>query len=201
MRAVDYVSMHTYPYHNTHYNPEFWGITDAEAGLSDTAAIRAAMQRAVGFARGQYQSVVEYVHRVDPSKPVHIGETGWASHSSGLYGPEGSKASDEYKQALYHRYMRAWTKETGIACFYFEAFDEAWKAAGDPANAENHFGLFTVEGQAKYALWEFVGAGAFDGLGRGGIPVGRSYEGDRGSMMEEVQLPPRKSDLEEKDGV
>ena len=24
LKAVDYVSMHTYPYHNTHYNPEFW---------------------------------------------------------------------------------------------------------------------------------------------------------------------------------
>ena len=32
--AVDYISMHTYPYHNTHYNPEFWIIPEEE-NLSD----------------------------------------------------------------------------------------------------------------------------------------------------------------------
>ena len=25
-KAVDYVSMHTYPMHDTHYNPVFWGV-------------------------------------------------------------------------------------------------------------------------------------------------------------------------------
>ncbi|MBT8183139.1 MAG: glycosyl hydrolase family 17, partial [Eudoraea sp.] len=41
--AVDYISMHTYPYHNTHYNPEFWGVPPAEESLSDIEKIDAAM--------------------------------------------------------------------------------------------------------------------------------------------------------------
>lgn len=30
IKAVDYVSMHTYPYHNTHYNPDFWQSSSNE---------------------------------------------------------------------------------------------------------------------------------------------------------------------------
>ncbi|MEI2710582.1 MAG: hypothetical protein V9E96_16445 [Chitinophagaceae bacterium] len=30
-------------------------------------------------------------------KPVHIGETGWATVCNELYGNNGSKATDEYK--------------------------------------------------------------------------------------------------------
>ena len=33
IKAVDYVSMHTYPYHNTHYNPFFWETQDTQYNL------------------------------------------------------------------------------------------------------------------------------------------------------------------------
>ena len=48
--AVDYISMHTYPYHNTHYNPEFW-IIENEEKLSDIEKVDAAMLRSKEFAR------------------------------------------------------------------------------------------------------------------------------------------------------
>ena len=35
IKAVDYVSMHTYAYHNSHYNPGFWKVPDDELHLSD----------------------------------------------------------------------------------------------------------------------------------------------------------------------
>ena len=42
----------------------------------------------------------------------------------------GSRASDEYKEALYHNHLREWSnKENNVSCFYFEAFDEQWKDA------------------------------------------------------------------------
>ena len=28
--AVDYLSVHTYPMHDTHYNPDFWGVFEGE---------------------------------------------------------------------------------------------------------------------------------------------------------------------------
>jgi hypothetical protein len=30
IKAVDYISMHTYPMHDTHYNPDFWGVREEE---------------------------------------------------------------------------------------------------------------------------------------------------------------------------
>ena len=30
IRAVDYISMHTYPFHDTHYNPDFWLVQPEE---------------------------------------------------------------------------------------------------------------------------------------------------------------------------
>ncbi len=30
IKAVDYVSMHTYPYHYSHYQPDFWKVPESE---------------------------------------------------------------------------------------------------------------------------------------------------------------------------
>ena len=145
--AVDYVSMHTYPFHDTHYNPTFW-----KGEEFDPTDVDGAMARAVAYSQHQYASVVNYVRRLDADKPVHIGETGWASVSDGFYGPEGSRASDEYKQALFYHGMREWTQSSGISCFYFEAFDEPWKGSPDPHEPEKHWGLFYENRNPKMAL-------------------------------------------------
>ena len=182
--AVDYVSMHTYPFHDTHYNPTFW-----KGGEFDSADVDGAMARAVAYSQNQYTSVVDYVRRLDPNKPVHIGETGWASVSDGFYGPEGSRASDEYKQALFYHGMREWTQSSGISCFYFEAFDEPWKSAANPTDSENHFGLFTRDGEAKYAIWSLVEEGAFEGLTRDGHEIRPTYAGQRELLDRHVLNP------------
>ena len=121
---------------------------------------------------------------------------GWATVSNGHYGPKGAKATDEYKSALYHQLMRAWTKKAGIACFYFQAFDEPWKGGSNSGDSEKHFGLFDVNGQAKYALWELVDRGVFKGLSRGGNPISKTYDGNKETLLEEVLLPPVKKELE-----
>ncbi|MEW7290271.1 glycosyl hydrolase family 17 protein [Aquimarina sp. 2304DJ70-9] len=192
IKVVDYVSMHTYPYHNTHYNPEFWGIDSDEENLSSEEKVEAAMQRALKFAQKQYKAVSNYVESLGVKKPIHIGETGWATVSNGHYGPNGSKATDEFKEALYYQYMREWTNKEGISCFYFEAFDEPWKDAHNHKGSENHFGLITVDGKAKYALWDMVDKGTFKGLTRGGNPMTKTYNGDKSEMMKNVELPPVK---------
>ncbi len=189
IKAVDYISMHTYPYHNTHYNPEFWGIDDGEENLSSEEKIEAAMQRALKFTQKQYQAVSNYIESLGVKRPIHIGETGWATISNGHYGPNGSKATDELKEALYYKYMREWTNKEGISCFYFEAFDEPWKDAHNTKGSENHFGLITVDGKAKYALWDMVDKGAFKGLTRGGNPITKTYNGDKSEMIKDVELP------------
>lgn len=190
--AVDYISIHTYPYHNTHYSPDFWRVPFEESKLSELEKVDAAMIRARDFAKMQYDSVANYMKSIGVDKPIHIGETGWASISDGFYGSEGSHAADEYKQGLYYKHMREWTDEAGISLFYFEAFNEQWKDAENPVGSENHFGLFEMNGGAKFALWELVDQGVFKNLTRDGNPIVKTFNGDKESLLKEVIAPPAK---------
>ena len=192
IKAVDYVSMHTYPMHNTHYNPQFWLIPNYEKNLSEEDQIEAAMQRAYKFAKNQYRAVKKYVESIDSSKTLHIGETGWATVSNGFYGENGSKATDEYKSGRYYELIRNWTNSAGISCFYFEAFDEQWKDAQNPQGSENHFGLINLKSEAKYAIWDLVDQGKFEGLTRDGKPITKTYNGNKNQLLKRVAVPPLK---------
>lgn len=195
VHAVDYISFHTYAYHNSHYNPEFWGVPEHEDGLSDIEKIDAAMLRAKEFAIAQYDSINNYMKSLGVSKPIHIGETGWATVSNGHYGPTGSRATDEYKQGLYYKHMREWTNANGISCFYFEAFNEKWKDSHNNKGSENHFGLITIDGYAKYPIWDLVDKGIFEGLTRDGNTIKKTYNGDKKALLEDVLVPPRISEI------
>ena len=196
--AVDFISMHTYPMHNTHYNPEFWGVPEEEQHLSDLEKIHSAMDRSLELAVRQYENVVEYMQSLGIDKPVHIGETGWATVSNEYYGPEGAKSTDEYKSGLYYKQVREWSNENNITVFYFEAFDEPWKDAENPLGSENHFGLINLDAQAKYAIWDYVDAGIFDGLTRDGKPITKTYDGDLDALLEDVLVPPTEEEIEER---
>jgi len=188
--AVDYISMHTYPFHNTHYNPAFWEITQKDAkDKTPRQLIDSAMLRARDFAISQYNDVKKYITSLGIEKPIHIGETGWATISNGFYGRKGSHAADQYKQAKYYQLMREWTMENSLSCFYFEAFDEPWKDVDNPQGSENHFGLITVDGKAKYALWDLVDNGTFNGLTRNGRPISKTFNGNNENVFIAV-LPP-----------
>ena len=171
IEEVDYISMHTYPMHDTHYNPVFWYTKEEKPNIEKVNNI---MLRAKDYAASQYDGVANYVKSLGIKKPIHIGETGWASFSNGLYG------------------NKEWTAKAGISCFYFEAFDEVWKDAPNPKGSENHFGLFTIDGKAKYALWDLVDEGVFDGLGRNKNSITKTYNGNKDSLLLEVHVPPFK---------
>jgi exo-beta-1,3-glucanase (GH17 family) len=186
IKAVDYVSMHTYPMHNSYYSPEFWVIPEEEQNLSDIEKVDAAMLRALDFAKKQYKDVSNYVKSIDSTKTIHIGETGWATVSNGHYGITGSRAADEYKAGTFYKLMREWTNKEHISLFYFEAFNENWKDGQNPLGSENNFGLITLDGQAKYALWDLVDQGVFDGLTRNGNPITKTYNGNKEELMKDV---------------
>ncbi|MFT6855960.1 MAG: exo-beta-1,3-glucanase (GH17 family) [Cyclobacteriaceae bacterium] len=193
MNAVDYVSIHSYPYHNSHYNPDFWYVPEEEEDIEYIDKINASMQRALEFTQSHYDSVSNYMSSLGIDKTIHIGETGWATVSNGHYGPEGSRATDEYKQGRFYDLLREWTKEAGISCFYFEAFNEKWKDANNHLGSENYFGLFTIDGKAKYPLWDLVDQGVFNGLTRNGNKITKTYNGSKKDLMKDVLVPPSKS--------
>ena len=190
IKAVDYISLHTYPFHDTHYNSSFWIESQKNTEhLSVKTRIELAVQNAVDYAVSQYQSVEKHVESLGVQTPIHIGETGWATESEALYGPSGTQAADEYKQALYYQKMFDWSIANGVSCFYFEAFDEPWKDAARPMGSENHFGLIDVEGTLKYALWEAFDSGLFEGLTRDGKPLKKSFNGEFQKIFNSIKLP------------
>ena len=87
---------------------------------------------------------------------------------------------------------RDWTDKAGISCFYFEAFDEPWKDAGNPNGSENYFGLFTVDGNAKYAVWNLVDEGAFKKLKRDGNTIQKTFNGNLKRLLDSVETPPHR---------
>ena len=190
VKAVDYISLHTYPFHDTHYNSSFWLESQKNIEHLDAKVrIELAVQSAVDYAVFQYQAVESYVESLGVQTPIHIGETGWATASENLYGTSGTQAADEYKQALYYRKMSDWTIANGVSCFYFEAFDEPWKDAPRPMGSENHFGLIDVEGTLKYALWDEYDSGVFKGMTRDDKPLKKSFNGAFEEMFSTVKLP------------
>ena len=195
IKAVDYISMHTYPMHNSHYNPAFWVVPENEYEWSDSEKIESVMQRALDFATNQYDGVVNYMKSLGVNKPVHIGETGWATISNEHYGASGSKAADEYKSGRYFQLIRDWSYKAKVSCFYFEAFDEQWKDANNEGGSENHFGLINGKGQAKYAIWNLVDEGVFNGLTRDGKAISKTYNGKKEDLLSEVLVPPLKREV------
>ena len=190
IRSVDYVSMHTYAFHDTYYNPVFWNLSGGSEDLSKKDIIKKAIQKSVDYELSQFNSVQEYIHGIDSSKQVHIGETGWSSVASDLYGYGGTEAADEYKLGLYYKMITDVCVAKSISCFYFSAFDEPWKDSQNENGSENHFGLFTVHGEAKYPLWEKVDQNVFDGLSRGGNPIKKTFNGDFDALLQTSNLPP-----------
>jgi exo-beta-1,3-glucanase (GH17 family) len=189
--TVDYVSLHTYPFHDSFYNESFWLVPEDEAELTVQEQVDAAMVRAANYALTQASDVQKYMLSLGVEKQIHIGETGWATVANVNYGDAGSKAADEYKQKAFYDAMRAWSNEFGASLFFFQAFDEPWK--GDANNAddsEKHFGLIDIDGNVKYAAWELVDSLNNAGLTRGSVSsFTKTFGGDVVSLMETVSAP------------
>jgi len=189
VRRLDFLSLHTYAFHDTYYNRALrWAPLPDETDLPLLEQIDRGIERSLGLQKNQVRAVEGYLDSLGVDKEIHIGETGWASLDNSFYGDDGTRAAHEYTAGLFHAAVREWARETRRTCFYFEAFDEPWKSDGT-AGSEGHFGLITVDGRVKYALWDLVDAGVFEGLSRGGHPLRKTHGGDEEALMEDL-LPP-----------
>jgi exo-beta-1,3-glucanase (GH17 family) len=133
---LDFISVHTYP---------LWEYKSIEDALA--------------YTQDNFLSVA----RRHPGKTVVITEAGWTTRSNGR-GMNAACATPA-KQAVYCRELMDWTREAGILCFVFEAFDEPWKGSADPLEPEKHWGLYTVQRQPKSVVQALAEEPA--GAGRG----------------------------------
>ena len=120
---LDFISVHTYP---------VWEYRH--------------IHEAIGYTKENVESVA----RLYPGKPVVITEAGWTTSSNGR-GMHAEHAVQEL-QAIYYQDLMDWTRDAGILCFVFEAFDEPWKGSPDPLEPEKHWGMFTVDRRPKLAM-------------------------------------------------
>ena len=67
-----------------------------------------------------------------PDKPIAILEAGWATSAT-----EFGERANEADQVRYFAEMSDWASKTNITVFFFEAFDEPWKALG-PVLCRSH---------------------------------------------------------------
>ena len=189
IRQLDYVSLHTYAFHDTFYNPALqWGPLPDEVDLPVTKQVAKSVERAIALQKAQVNAVKDYLTELGVEKEIHIGETGWASLDNSHYGDAGTCAANEYIAKQFYDATMQWTRENNLTCFYFEAFDEPWKSK-TTNGSEAHFGLLTVDGKAKYALWDLVDEGAFNGLSRGGNPITKTHGGDPAVLLKKLKAP------------
>jgi exo-beta-1,3-glucanase (GH17 family) len=189
--AVDFISLHTYAFHDTYYDEDFWLVPADEADLTVKQKVDAAMIRANNVTLKQTADAQKYMLALGIEKQIHLGELGWASFANVHYGDAGSKAASEYKQKVFHDAVRTWSNEFGAALFYFQAFDEPWKGNKDNAgDSEKNFGLIDINGKAKYVAWDMVDTLNDAGLTRGDVSkFTKSFGGDMDALMLKVSSP------------
>lgn len=129
INAVDYISVHTYPFHGSN-------------GVNENL-----ISWAVDVADTQYQSVKTYLTNIGVDKPVHIGETGWATKSSDGY----AAVANEANQNAYYSAISGWGAQNNVSVCLFSAFDESWKIHWDVNHSENNFGIFNLDRTPKQA--------------------------------------------------
>ncbi|MGD0965710.1 MAG: glycosyl hydrolase family 17 protein [Candidatus Acidiferrales bacterium] len=92
------------------------------------------------------------LRRTYPDKEVIVSETGWPSAGNTV----GNGISSPENAASYFLNFESWARSGQRKSFYFEAFDEDWKATPN-APQQARFGVFDQDGVIKYGSDVFSG--------------------------------------------
>jgi len=69
MKQIDFVSLHTYAFHDTFYNQELkWGPLPNEANLSAADQAAKSIERAIAEQKIQYKAVKDYLKTIGVDK-------------------------------------------------------------------------------------------------------------------------------------
>jgi exo-beta-1,3-glucanase (GH17 family) len=104
-----------------------------------------AVDHAIADLHTKYQQLLAAAN----GKPVIISETGWPSAGDS----QGAAVPSPANAAYYFQNFVSWARANRVEYFYFEAFDEAWKAANEgPQGA--HWGIWTNDAIIKTGFEE-----------------------------------------------
>ena len=155
INLLDFVAMHSYPilYANPgYYDPWDWEQQSVPEDKRAAAMMDAAVQRLID----NYAAVRKHLDGLAHADlPIVVGEAGWKAVAT----------SDDFKylahpanQKMFYDRLVAWVDKSragaggAVSVFYFEAFDEPWKAVADPNFNDDKWGLFNVQRQARFVI-------------------------------------------------
>jgi hypothetical protein len=156
---IDFAAVHSYPIlyaSSNYYDPWDW----EQQAVPEAGRAAAMMDAAVERVKVNYAAVRKYLdsqgHR---DLPIVIGEAGWKAVPTG----DLTFLAHPVNQKMFYDRMVAWgetSKTSGgpLAIFYFEAFDEPWKATANPNFNDDGWGLFNVGRQARYVVQSLYAA-------------------------------------------
>jgi Glycosyl hydrolases family 17 len=153
LKAVDFVSLHTYSLLDTVNDPSSWDWQQAGVAANQRAA--AMMDASIAKAKQDVAAAQAYLTGLGyTTLPMVIGETGWKAVATGGE----TQRAHPVNQKMYLDRLAAWHAAAGgpTNIIYFEAFDEPWKQGDDG------WGLFDAGRKARHvvqslypqSLWE-----------------------------------------------
>jgi exo-beta-1,3-glucanase (GH17 family) len=150
---IDFAAMHTYPIlyaSSGYYDPWDWEQQSVAPALRAAAMMDAAIERV----KVNYLAVRKYLDGQGHSTmPIVVGEAGWKAVPTG----DLNFLAHPVNQKMFFDRLATWGDKSKnpdgpLAIFYFEAFDEPWKATANPSFNDDHWGLFTVDRRARYVV-------------------------------------------------
>jgi len=116
--------------------------------------------------------------RMAEGKEVIIGEVGWPSDGD----PNGEAVPSPENAAFFWLNFASWAQAENVKYFYFEVYDEAWKANYEPCNVGDHWGVWDETGVLKPGMMK-----VFNGET---IPDNWSYVSSGDPIIEFTPVPP-----------
>ena len=156
---IDFAAVHTYPIlyaSPSYYDPWDW----EQQAVPEAGRAAAMMDAAIERVKVNYAAVRKYLDSQGHNDlPIVIGEAGWKAIASGNL----TYLAHPVNQKMFFDRLTAWgDKSTNpggpVAIFYFEAFDEPWKATANPNFNDDNWGLFNVNRQARYVVQSLYAA-------------------------------------------
>jgi len=147
--VLDFLNIHVYPFLDAPYDSWDWKQTSVPAGHARAVAM---MRAAFEYTRSSIEDVRQATASRGFHLPILLGETGWKSRRAGS-DPTERFMAHPVNEKMYYDAIQSWvyganrTEESPLAAFYFEGFDEPWKAEDDG------WGLFDTNRKAQYVLW------------------------------------------------
>jgi exo-beta-1,3-glucanase (GH17 family) len=151
---IDFAAVHTYPI--LYASPGYYDPWDWEQqAVPEATRAAAMMDAAVERVKANYAAVRKHLDgQAHSDLPIVIGEAGWKAVATSS---ELTYLAHPVNQKMFYDRLIAWgdqSKNSGgpAAIFYFEAFDEPWKATANPNFNDDNWGLFNVGRQARYVV-------------------------------------------------